>query len=69
MGAITTNCGFLVKFQRELAAAVPNGFTAGGLSTSLQIMCAPGQEAMALRIAYAYEQATEWRQRRPPGAA
>ena len=49
------------------AAAVPNGFTSGGLPTSLQIMCAPGQEAMALRIAYAYEQATQWRQRRPPG--
>src|SRR6266849_4534122 len=51
------------------AAAVPNGFTSGGLPTSLQIMCAPGQEAMALRIAYAYEQATPWHQRRPPGAA
>jgi aspartyl-tRNA(Asn)/glutamyl-tRNA(Gln) amidotransferase subunit A len=51
------------------AAAVPNGFTRGGLPTSLQIMCAPGQEAMALRVAYAYEQATEWRQRRPPAAA
>jgi aspartyl-tRNA(Asn)/glutamyl-tRNA(Gln) amidotransferase subunit A len=51
------------------AAALPNGFTAGGLPTSLQIMCAPGQEAMALRIAYAYEQATQWHERRPPGAA
>jgi len=51
------------------AAALPNGFTSGGLPTSLQIMCAPGQEAMALRIAYAYEQATEWHQRRPPAAA
>jgi len=51
------------------AAALPNGFTAGGLPTSLQIMCAPGQEAMALRIAYAYEHATEWHQRRPPEAA
>ena len=49
------------------AAAVPNGFTVGGLPTSLQIMCAPGQEATALRIAYAYEQATDWHQRRPPG--
>ena len=49
------------------AAAVPNGFTAGALPTSLQIMCAPGQEAMALRIAYAYEQATQWHERRPPG--
>jgi aspartyl-tRNA(Asn)/glutamyl-tRNA(Gln) amidotransferase subunit A len=49
------------------AAAVPNGFTSGGLPTSLQIMCAPGTEATALRIAWAYEQATEWRLRRPPG--
>jgi aspartyl-tRNA(Asn)/glutamyl-tRNA(Gln) amidotransferase subunit A len=47
------------------ATAVPNGFTKGGLPTSLQIMCAPGQEAMALRIAHAYEQATEWHARRP----
>lgn len=47
-------------------AAVPNGFTANGLPTSLQIMCAPGHEATALRIAWAYEQATSWRDRRPP---
>jgi aspartyl-tRNA(Asn)/glutamyl-tRNA(Gln) amidotransferase subunit A len=51
------------------AAAVPNGFTTGGLPISLQVMCGPGQEAMALRIAYAYEQATEWHERRPPGVA
>jgi aspartyl-tRNA(Asn)/glutamyl-tRNA(Gln) amidotransferase subunit A len=51
------------------AAAVPNGFTAAGLPTSLQIMCAGGQEAMALRIAWAYEQATGWRSRRPPETA
>jgi aspartyl-tRNA(Asn)/glutamyl-tRNA(Gln) amidotransferase subunit A len=48
--------------------AVPNGFTARGLPTSLQILCHTGQEAMALRIGFAYEQATEWRQRRPPEA-
>jgi aspartyl-tRNA(Asn)/glutamyl-tRNA(Gln) amidotransferase subunit A len=51
------------------AVAVPNGFTAGGLPTSLQIMCTGGQEAMALRIAWAYEQATGWRDRRPPETA
>ncbi len=51
------------------AVAVPNGFTTGGLPTSLQIMCAGGQEAMALRIAWAYEQATGWRDRRPPETA
>jgi aspartyl-tRNA(Asn)/glutamyl-tRNA(Gln) amidotransferase subunit A len=46
--------------------AIPNGFTAGGLPTSLQILCHPGDEAMALRIGWAYEQATGWRERRPP---
>ena len=48
--------------------AVPNGFTADGLPTSLQILCGPGEEALALRIGWAYEQATEWKARRPPEA-
>ena len=48
--------------------AVPSGFTADGLPTSLQILCKPGEEAMALRIGWAYEQATEWKTRRPPEA-
>jgi aspartyl-tRNA(Asn)/glutamyl-tRNA(Gln) amidotransferase subunit A len=51
------------------AVALPDGFTAGGLPTSLQVMCAPGQEALALRIAWAYEQAAGWRGRRPPELA
>jgi hypothetical protein len=38
--------------------AGPNGVTIGGLLTSLQILCHGGQEAPALRIARAYEQAT-----------
>ena len=46
--------------------ALPNGFTADGLPTSLQILCHPGDEAMALRIGWAYEQAAGWRERRPP---
>ena len=46
--------------------AIPNGFTADGLPTSLQILCHPGDEAMALRIGWAYEQAAGWRERRPP---
>jgi aspartyl-tRNA(Asn)/glutamyl-tRNA(Gln) amidotransferase subunit A len=49
------------------AVALPDGFTAGGLPTSLQIVCAGGQEALALRIAWAYEQAAGWCRRRPPG--
>jgi len=48
--------------------ALPSGFTGAGLPTSLQILCPGGQEALALRIAWAYEQATSWRERRPPAA-
>jgi len=46
--------------------AVPNGFTPGGLPTSLQILGHPGGEATVLRIGWAYEQATDWKYRRPP---
>jgi aspartyl-tRNA(Asn)/glutamyl-tRNA(Gln) amidotransferase subunit A len=48
------------------ALAVPNGFTTGGLPTSLQIIGHPGREATVLRIGWAYEQATGWSARRPP---
>src|SRR5213083_3009064 len=40
--------------------AVPSGFTAEGMPTSLQVLCHAGDEAMALRIGWAYEQATGW---------
>ena len=48
------------------ALAVPSGFTAGGLPLSLQIACRPYNEATALRIGWAYQQATDWHLRRPP---
>jgi aspartyl-tRNA(Asn)/glutamyl-tRNA(Gln) amidotransferase subunit A len=48
---------------------VPNGFTGGGLPTSLQIVGHAGDEAMALRIGRAYEAATDWKSRRPPEPA
>ena len=49
------------------ALAVPDGFTRGGLPTSLQIIAKGYDEATALRIGWAYEQATEWHQRKPAG--
>ncbi len=49
--------------------AVPNGFTAAGLPTSLQIVCRGYDEATALRIGWAYQDATDWHQRVPPMAA
>ena len=49
------------------ALSLPDGFTAGGLPLSLQIACRPYDEATALRIGWAYQQATDWHERRPPG--
>jgi aspartyl-tRNA(Asn)/glutamyl-tRNA(Gln) amidotransferase subunit A len=47
------------------AVSVPCGFTSEGLPIGLQIYAKPFAEDMALRVAYAYEQATEWHTRRP----
>ncbi len=45
--------------------SVPCGFTTEGLPIGMQISGAPGAEASVLRLAHAYEQATEWHNRRP----
>jgi aspartyl-tRNA(Asn)/glutamyl-tRNA(Gln) amidotransferase subunit A len=57
----------LVNLLELCALAVPDGFTAIGLPLSLQIVCRPYDEATALRIGWAYEQATEWHQCHPTG--
>jgi aspartyl-tRNA(Asn)/glutamyl-tRNA(Gln) amidotransferase subunit A len=49
------------------ALALPNGFNATGLPLSLQIVCRGYDEATALRIGWAYQQATDWHERRPLG--
>jgi aspartyl-tRNA(Asn)/glutamyl-tRNA(Gln) amidotransferase subunit A len=51
------------------ALAVPNGFAATGLPLSLQIVCRGYDEATALRVGWAYQQATDWHERRPPSIA
>jgi aspartyl-tRNA(Asn)/glutamyl-tRNA(Gln) amidotransferase subunit A len=48
------------------ALSVPCGFTTAGLPIGLQVIGRPFDEATILRIAHAYEQAAEWRRRRPP---
>jgi aspartyl-tRNA(Asn)/glutamyl-tRNA(Gln) amidotransferase subunit A len=58
-----------VNFLDLCAAAVPNGFTASGLPTSLQIVCRAYAEPLALRIGYAYQVAHDWHLRVPPMAA
>jgi aspartyl-tRNA(Asn)/glutamyl-tRNA(Gln) amidotransferase subunit A len=48
------------------AIAIPCGFSqAEGMPLSLQIAAAPFDEATVLRVAHAYQQATDWHRRRP----
>jgi len=47
------------------ALSLPCGF-ADGLPVGLQLSGPPLAEEVILRVAYAYEQATEWRTKRPP---
>jgi aspartyl-tRNA(Asn)/glutamyl-tRNA(Gln) amidotransferase subunit A len=49
------------------AISIPAGFTQDGLPLSLQLIGHPWQEAMLYRIARAYERATGWTERHPPG--
>jgi aspartyl-tRNA(Asn)/glutamyl-tRNA(Gln) amidotransferase subunit A len=55
-----------VNFLDLCALALPNGFTTGGLPISLQIVCRGYDEATALRVGWAYEEASPWHERRPP---
>ena len=49
------------------ALTVPNGFGERGLPTSLQFAGRAGSEARLLAVAAAYQEATDWHRRRPPG--
>ncbi|HEX3865059.1 MAG TPA: amidase [Stellaceae bacterium] len=66
----TTTPAHFTRFVNLLelcALAVPDGFTETGLPLSLQIICRPYDEAMALRIGWAYQHATDWHHRHPAG--
>src|SRR5262245_42317002 len=45
--------------------SLPCGFSRGGLPIGLMVYAKPFQEDMALRVAHAYERATDWHARRP----
>jgi aspartyl-tRNA(Asn)/glutamyl-tRNA(Gln) amidotransferase subunit A len=68
---LTTPAHFtrLVNLLELCALSVPDGFTQTGLPLSLQIVCRPYDEATALRIGWAYEEATDWHDHHPPGLA
>ena len=50
------------------AVVVPSGFTREGLPVSIQLVGRRFDDAMVLRVARAYERATEWHRRRPEPA-
>jgi aspartyl-tRNA(Asn)/glutamyl-tRNA(Gln) amidotransferase subunit A len=50
------------------AMSVCAGFGAGGLPLAIQLVCKPFQEASVLRIAYAFEKATPFRDQHPLAA-
>jgi aspartyl-tRNA(Asn)/glutamyl-tRNA(Gln) amidotransferase subunit A len=58
-----------VNLLELCALSILDGFTRTGLPLSLQIICRPYDEATALRIGWAYQQATDWHERHPPGLA
>jgi aspartyl-tRNA(Asn)/glutamyl-tRNA(Gln) amidotransferase subunit A len=53
------------NFLDLCALAVPNGFTRTGLPLSLQIVCRGGDEALALRVGWAWQNATDWHEHAP----
>ncbi|HEV8437989.1 MAG TPA: amidase [Methylomirabilota bacterium] len=62
----------LIRFTRPFnvsghpALSVPCGLTPEGLPIGLQIVGRPFDEATVLRVADAYQRATDWHARRPP---
>jgi aspartyl-tRNA(Asn)/glutamyl-tRNA(Gln) amidotransferase subunit A len=58
------NCG-LGNILDLCGVSLPCGFTSKGLPIGLLVYAKPFDEATALRVAYAYEQATAWHARRP----
>jgi aspartyl-tRNA(Asn)/glutamyl-tRNA(Gln) amidotransferase subunit A len=65
----------LTRFTRHFnlsghpVCSVPCGFSAAGLPIGLQIIGRAFDEATVLRVADAYQRATDWHTRRPPLAA
>ena len=51
------------------ALSLPMGFDGDGMPLGLQVMAAPFRDPLVLRAGKAYEQATDWHERRPRPAA
>jgi aspartyl-tRNA(Asn)/glutamyl-tRNA(Gln) amidotransferase subunit A len=59
-----SNTGAFNRFGTP-AITVPCGFSKDGLPIGLQLVGAPFHEPAVLSIAYAYQQSTDWHQRKP----
>jgi aspartyl-tRNA(Asn)/glutamyl-tRNA(Gln) amidotransferase subunit A len=57
-------CTLPINIAGLPAISIPAGF-ADGLPIGMQLIGKPFGEETLLRIAYVYEQATEWHKRRP----
>jgi len=58
-------CTLPINIAGIPAISIPAGF-ANGLPIGMQIMGKPFGEETVLRVAFAYEQATDWHKRKPP---
>jgi aspartyl-tRNA(Asn)/glutamyl-tRNA(Gln) amidotransferase subunit A len=63
--AVMVRCTAPFNYLGLPALAVPCGFTDNGLPTSFQIAGRPFAESTLLRVAHAYEEATDWSTRAP----
>jgi aspartyl-tRNA(Asn)/glutamyl-tRNA(Gln) amidotransferase subunit A len=58
-------CTLPINIAGLPAISIPAGF-ADGLPIGMQVIGKPFDEETILRIAFAYEQATDWHKRKPP---
>lgn len=57
----------MVSYFGWCALSAPAGLDAAGLPVSLQIVCRPHDDALALRIGHAFQSATGWHRQTAPG--
>ena len=58
-----------VNYLGGCALSLPAGFSATGLPVGMQLIAAPGNEAVLLRVGRAWQRATDWHARIPPSLA
>ena len=69
IAAIRGRFSHLASFTRLPGLSLPMGFNSEGLPAGLQIVAPVFDEATALRVGHAYQQATAWHRRHPPVGA